>query len=77
MYKIGQMVKVKVKFYTDEGEHDGTKFAHGMITQLRNRSEIAYVEFLPLENYSDQWVSFDAMRPVQYVEQKIEPPVNC
>lgn len=64
-YRLGQMVKVKVKFYTEEGEHDGYRFAYGVISQIRNKSEIAYIDFLPLSETANQWVSFDSMRPTQ------------
>ena len=62
-YRLGQMVKVKVKILTDMGDHDGYRLAYGMITQLRNKSEIAYIDFLPLEDLTNQWVSFSSMFP--------------
>lgn len=60
-YRLGEMVKVKVKFFSEEGEHDGYRLAYGMITQLRNKSEIAYIDFLPIEDMENQWVSFSSM----------------
>lgn len=60
-YRLGEMVKVKVKFFSDKGDHDGYRLAYGMITQLRNKSEIAYIDFLPIEDMENQWVSFSSM----------------
>jgi hypothetical protein len=60
-YKLGDMVKVNIRTFNRTTNENGTRIVHGMITQLRMKSEIAYVEFLPIENTSNQWVSFGAM----------------
>jgi hypothetical protein len=60
-YRLGEMVKVKVKFFSDKGDHDGYRLIYGMITQIRNKSEIAYIDFLPIEDMANQWVSFTSM----------------
>lgn len=60
-YKLGDMVKVNIKMFNKNTQDISYRIAHGMITQLRNKPEIAYVEFLPIENTSNQWVSFEAM----------------
>lgn len=60
-YKLGDMVKVNIRTFNRNTNETGTRIAHGMITQLRNKSQIAYVEFLPIENTSNQWVAFQAM----------------
>lgn len=60
-YKLGDMVKVNIRTFNRNTNENGTRIAYGMITQLRNKSQIAYVEFLPLENTNNQWVAFGAM----------------
>ena len=60
-YKLGDMVKVNIRTFNRTTNENGTRIAHGMITQLRNKSQIAYVEFLPIEDTNNQWVSFQAM----------------
>jgi len=56
------MVKVRIKQWDIELGEMTDRFAYGMITQLRNRSQLAYVQFLPIEEVSDQWVVFNAMK---------------
>lgn len=60
-YKLGDMVKVNVRMFNRTTQEMGTRIAHGMITQLRMKSKIAYVEFLPIDDTANQWVSFQAM----------------
>lgn len=60
-YKLGDMVKVKVKVYNSKIQDIDLRIAHGMITQLRMKPEIAYVEFLPIEKTASQWIAFSAI----------------
>lgn len=59
-YRLGEMVKVKCKTFERDLQSE-YKYAYGMITQIRNKSEIAYIDFLPLEEMQNQWVSFSSL----------------
>lgn len=60
-YHVGDMVKVRLTKFTKDGNETVLCFAHGMITQLRNRSEIAFIQFLPLEDLEDRWCTFSVI----------------
>lgn len=60
-YKLGEMVKIKCKIWNIDSPGQSYRYAYGMITQIRVKSKIAYIQFLPIENVVDQWITFDVI----------------
>lgn len=58
-YHVGQMVKVEFTEYNNSKPVD----AYGLIRHLRNKSRIAYIQFLPIHDREDQWCTFDSLIP--------------
>ncbi len=52
-FRVGSMISLYSKW-------DNNKY-YGVIRHIRNKSEIAYIQFLPIHDYEDQWVTFDSI----------------
>ena len=60
-FHVGQMTKTRIHALRG----DGDRYAYGIILQLRNKTGIALIDYLPLENMDRAWVAFDALTPVE------------
>lgn len=55
-FHVGNMVSLNAKI-------DNCKY-YGIIKHVRYKSEIAFIQFLPIHGFEDQWVTFDSISPV-------------
>ena len=60
-FKKGQMVKTTFIYSSNEQSPRTEQVAYGIIREIRYKSEIAYVEFLPLHNTENRWMTFASL----------------
>lgn len=62
-FKKGQMVKTEINVYLKDYGGPEKENAYGIIREIRYKSEIAFLEFLPLHKLENRWVAFSSMSP--------------
>ena len=63
VFKKGQMVRTELSLYRKEGEEQEKENVYGIVKDIRYKSEIAFLEFLPLHKLENRWVAFSSLFP--------------
>jgi len=56
-FKPGMMVRVYNKWHKE--------YMYGVLTQVRQKMGIGYIQFLPLHHQSDQWIDLPSLTIVE------------
>ena len=57
------MVRTEINVYTENKDSPHKESVYGIIREIRYKSQIAFLDFLPLHKLENRWVTFSSMVP--------------